>query len=277
MIEIGKYNKLKIKRTTRVGLFLENEEGEDVLLPNKYAPLRYETDDELDVFVYMDNEGRKLATNLTPKILVNEFAFLQVSAVTEVGAFMDWGIAKELLVPFSEQKQRMEEGRWYIVHMAVDEKTNRLFASNKLEKFLQNEELSVEEGTAVELMLMQKTDIGYSVIVNNRHIGLLYENEIFREVNIGDRLSGFVKKVREDNKLDVTLHPQGYKQSIDPHSDLVYREILASGGEMNITDKSTPEEIYMTFGISKKAFKKAVGALYKQKKIKILPDRIKLV
>lgn len=277
MIEIGKYNKLKIKRTTRVGLYLENEEGEDVLLPTKYSPLKYETDDELEVFVYLDNEGRKVATNLTPKIQVNEFAFLQVSSVTKVGAFLDWGLAKDLLVPFREQKQRMEEGRWYIVYMTIDDKTGRLFATNKLEKFLGNDNLSVKEGEEVKLMVMRKTDIGYSVIVNNRHVGLLYESEIFKEVNIGDKLQGFVRKIREDNKLDISLQPQGYDLSIDPHSDLVYKKILAAGGELSVTDKSTPEEIYDTFGISKKAFKKAIGALYKQRKIEIQPGQIKLV
>lgn len=277
MIEIGKYNKLKIKRTTRVGLYLENEEGEDVLLPTKYSPLKYETDDEIEVFVYLDNEGRKVATNLTPKILVNEFAFLQVTSVSKVGAFLDWGLAKELLVPFREQKQRMEEGRWYVVYMTVDEKTERLYASNKLERFLQNEDLTVKEDEEVKLLVMHKTDIGFNVIVNNQHYGLLYENEIFKDLNIGDKLPGFVRKIREDNKLDISLQAQGYDLSIDPHSDLVYRKILAAGGEMSVTDKSTPEEIYDTFGISKKAFKKALGALYKQRKIEIQPGQIKLV
>lgn len=277
MIEIGKYNKLMIKRTTRVGLYLENEEGEDVLLPTKYSPLKYETDDILDVFVYLDNEGRKVATNLKPKVLVNEFAFLQVSNVSQVGAFLDWGIAKELLVPFREQKQRMVEGRWYIVYMSIDDKTERLFASNKLEKFLDNEDLTVKENEEVDLMVMHKTDIGFNVIINNTHIGLVFENEIFRELNIGDRLKGFVKKIRDDNKLDISLQASGYDQSIDPNCDLVYKKLLGFGGEVPITDKSSPEDIYSEFGISKKAFKKAVGALYKQRKIEIQADLIKLI
>jgi len=277
MIEIGKYNKLMIKRTTRVGLYLENEEGEDVLLPTKYSPLKYETDDELEVFVYLDNEGRKVATNLTPKVLVDEFAFLQASSVSHVGAFMDWGIAKELLVPFREQKLRMVEGRWYIVYMSIDDKSGRLYASNKLDKFLDNEELTVKENDEVNLMIMHETDIGFNVIVNNTHYGLIFENEIFREVNIGDKLIGFVKNIREDNKLDISLQPQGYDQSIDPNCDLVFKKILSHGGEVSITDKSSPEEIHSEFGLSKKAFKKAVGALYKQKKIEIQKDLIKLI
>ncbi len=152
-----------------------------------------------------------------------------------------------------------------------------MYATNKLEKFLENDDLTVKEGEEVQLMVMRKTDIGYSVIVNNRHVGLLYESEIFKEVNIGDRLQGFVKKIREDNKLDISLQAHGYDQSIDPNTDLVYRKILSAGGEMHITDKSSPEEIYETFGISKKAFKKALGAMYKQRKIEILSDKIKLV
>ncbi len=277
MIEIGKYNKLMIKRTTRVGLYLENEEGEDVLLPTKYSPLKYETDDVLDVFVYLDNEGRKVATNLTPKVLLDEFAFLQASSVSQVGAFMDWGIAKELLVPFREQKLRMVEGRWYIVYMSIDDISGRLYASNKLEKFLDNDELTVKENEEVDLMVMHKTDIGFNVIINNTHIGLVFENEIFREINIGDKLKGYVKNIREDNKLDISLQAHGYDQSIDPNCDLVYKKLLGSGGEISVTDKSTPEDIYSEFGISKKAFKKAVGALYKQRKIEIQSDMIKLI
>ncbi len=277
MIEIGKYNTLKIKRTTRVGLFLETDEGEDVLLPNKYSPLRYETDDELKVFVYLDNEGRKIATNLVPKILLDEFAFLQVTSVSNVGAFVDWGLAKELLVPFREQKMRMEENRWYIVYMSIDKKTDRLYASNRLEKFLQNEVLSVRENEEVDLLVMHKTDIGYNVIVNNVHIGLVFENEIFRELNIGDKLKGYVKKIREDNKLDISLQAIGYEKSNDPNSELILKILLENDGELSITDKSSPEEIYSKFSMSKKAFKKAIGALYKQRKIEIQSEGINLV
>ncbi len=277
MIEIGKYNKLKIMRTTRVGLYLEDESGEDVLLPTKYSPLKYETEDEIEVFVYLDNEGRKVATNLTPKILVNEFAFLQVSTVSKVGAFLDWGIAKELLVPFREQKLRMEEGRWYVVYMEVDEKSGRLYASNKLERFLHNDDLTVKENEEVDLVVMHKTDIGFNVIVNNVHTGLVFENEIFRELNIGDKLKGYVKHIRDDNKLDISLQRLGYENANDPNCELIYKKLLANEGEFSITDKSSPEEIYSNFGISKKAFKKALGSLYKERKIEILSDKIKLI
>jgi len=176
VIEIGKYNKLEILRNTSVGLFLGDDLGEDVLLPNKYCPKRFNLGDEIEVFVYLDNYERKIATNLTPKINLNDFSFLKVTAVTDVGAFLDWGMEKELLVPFFEQKQRMEEGRWYIVYMHLDQKTNRLYASNKIEKYLQNNELTIEERENVELLVFKKTDLGFSVIVNNKHNGLIYDN-----------------------------------------------------------------------------------------------------
>ena len=277
MIETGRYNKLRILRQASVGLYLGDVATEDVLLPNKYCPESFELEDEIEVFVYRDGEGRKVATNLTPKIHLNEFALLEVTAVTDIGAFMDWGMEKELLVPFAEQRQKMIEGRWYIVYLDLDTKTDRLYASNKVEKHLQNENLTVEEKEEVELLVLQKTDLGFSVIVNNRHMGLIYNNEIFRELNIGDKLKGFVKKIREDNKIDISIQAIGYNNFIDANSDLIYRALLENKGFLAITDKSSPEEIYSQFGISKKAFKKTIGTLFKQRKIKIQPDGIKLI
>jgi len=277
VIEIGRYNKLKILRQTSVGLYLGEASGEDVLLPNKYCPKNFKIEDEIEVFVYRDHEGRKIATNLTPKIHLHEFALLHVTAVTEVGAFLDWGMEKELFVPFMEQKQKMKEGRWYIVYLDLDTKTDRLYASNKIDKHLENDILTIKEKEEVELLVLQKTDLGFTVIVNNRHKGLLYNNEIFRELNIGDKLKGFVKKIREDNKIDISLHAIGYNKFIDTNSDLIYRALLENDGFLEVTDKSSPDEIYLQFGMSKKAFKKTVGALLKQKKIKIQPNGIKLI
>ena len=277
MIEIGRYNELRILRQTSVGLYLGDESGEDVLLPNKYCPENYKLEDKTDVFVYRDYAGRKVATNLTPKIFLNEFALLQVTAVADVGAFMDWGMEKDLMVPFKEQRQKMEEGRWYIVYLDIDKKTDRLYASNKIEKFLQNEVLTLEEGEEVELLVLQKTDIGFSVIVNNAHKGLIFKNEIFKELNIGDKLNGFVKKIREDNKIDISIQPIGYDNFNDTNSELIYRALVENKGFLAVTDKSSPNEIYSQFGISKKAFKKSIGALYKQRKITIQPKGIKLI
>ena len=171
----------------------------------------------------------------------------------------------------------MEVGRWYIVYLDIDKKTDRLYASNKVEKLLQNEDLTVEEGEEVDLLVFKKTDIGFSVIVNNKHKGLIFENEIFKELNIGDKLNGFVKKIREDKKIDISIHPIGYYNFNDTNSEVVYNALMENKGFLAISDKSSPDEIYSQFGISKKAFKKAIGALYKQRKITMLPEGIKLI
>jgi predicted RNA-binding protein (virulence factor B family) len=277
LIDIGKYIELKIIRETSVGFYLGDEDGEEVLLPNKYCTEKMKLEDEIEVFVYRDSSERKVATTLIPKILLHEFALLQVTAVTGVGAFLNWGLEKELMVPFREQRQKMEEGRWYIVYLDLDEKTDRLYASNRIEKFLQNETLSIAEGEEVGVLVLQKTDLGYSVIVNHTHKGLIFENEAFQELNIGDQIQGYVKKIREGNKIDISIHPIGYKNFIDANSELIYNRLMEHEGFLPFTDRSTPEEIYSQFGISKKAFKKSIGALYKQRKIEIQPRGIKLI
>lgn len=276
MIEIGKFNELKILRQTSVGLYLGDDSGEDVLLPNKYCPENFALEEEIRVFVYLDPEERKVATNLIPKVLLNEFALLQVSAVTTVGAFMDWGLEKELLVPFREQRQKMEEGRWYVVYLDIDEKTERLFASNRIEKYLNNNDLTITEGEEVKLLVIEKTDLGYWTIVNNRHKGLIYTNEIFRDIRIGDKLNGYVKKVRKDNKIDISLQAIGYRNYNDANSETIFRKLQENNGFLAITDRSSPDEIYAQLGMSKKAFKRSVGDLYKQRKISLRDNGIVL-
>jgi predicted RNA-binding protein (virulence factor B family) len=277
MIAIGQYNTLRILRHTSVGLYLGDESGEEVLLPNKYVPETYTIGEEIRVFVYLDYAERKVATDIVPKIMLHEFALLRVSAVADVGAFMDWGMEKDLMVPFKEQRQRMEEGRWYIVYLDIDEKTDRLYASNKIEKRLQNQTLTVTEGEEVEVLVYQRTDLGFSVIVNHQHKGLIFENEIFRELRIGEKLKGYVKAIREENKIDISLQPIGYEQYNDVNTELIYRTLEKNDGYLPITDKSAPEEIYASFGMSKKAFKKAIGALYKNRQILIEERGIRLV
>jgi predicted RNA-binding protein (virulence factor B family) len=277
MIEIGRSNELRILRNTSVGLYLGDESGEEVLLPNKYCPEKFELQDKIEVFVYHDHEERKVATKIRPKILLNEFELLQVTAVTNVGAFMDWGLEKDLLVPFREQRHKMQEGKWYIVYLDVDRKTDRLYASNRIDDFLQNKVLTVERGEEVSLFVFQKTDLGFSVIVNNIHKGLLFRNEIFKELNIGDKIIGFVKNIREDNKLDISIQRIGYENFNDCNSELIFHKLVENEGFLPVTDKSSPEEIHRQFGISKKAFKKSIGALYKQRKITILPEGIKSI
>ena len=277
MIEQGKEIELKIAKRSTFGLFIIDESGEEVLLPNKYCSEEMKPGDPIRVFVHKDSEGRKVATTQTPKILLHEFSLLKVSAVTGVGAFMEWGLEKELMVPFTEQKQKMEAGRWYIVYMDLDEKTDRLYASNRVERFLQNDQISVKEGEEVILVVQQKTDMGYSVIINHKHKGLIYDNQIFREIRIGDKLRGYVQKIREDQKIDISLQPIGFRNFNDSNSQLIYSKLEENGGFLAITDKSSPEDIYSQFGISKKAFKKSLGALYKQRMIEIRPDGIKLL
>lgn len=278
MIPVGQHQELTILRHTTVGLYLGDDAGdEDVLLPNKYCPEKFELGDKLRVFVYRDYEERKIATNLMPKILLHQFAFLRVTSVSNIGAFMDWGLEKELLVPFREQRKKMEEGRWYIVYLDLDDETDRLYATNKIEKRLQNHTLTAKEGDAVAIMIMKKTDLGFSVIVNQQHEGLIFESDIFSKLNIGDKLKGYVKKIREDNKLDIQLQPIGFENFNDPNCEMILTRLAANDGFLAISDKSSPEEIYDQFGISKKAYKKAIGTLYKQRKITLEPNGIKSV
>ena len=275
-MEIGVHHTLSILRETSVGLFLGNDDYE-VLLPNKYCPEEYEIDDELRVFVYLDYAERLIATNLEPKILLNQFALLQVTMVTEVGAFLDWGLEKNLLVPYREQRDRMVEGRWYVVKMLNDEKTDRLYATNKIDKQLQNEALTVEEGEEVQIIIYKKTDLGYSVIIDHLHSGLIYQNEIFKEIRIGDKMKGYVKRIREDNKLDISLQPIGFDNYKDAYTKSIVMKLLDNDGFLKLNDKSSPEDIYTNFGISKKAFKKSIGGLYKERKIEFVNDGIKLL
>jgi len=277
MIEQGKEIELKIVKRSTFGLFLADESGEEVLLPNKYCHDKMTPGDPVKVFVYRDSEGKKVATTLTPKIFLHEFALLNVSAVTGVGAFLDWGLEKDLMVPFREQKQNMEVGRWYIVYLDLDKKSDRLYASNRVERFLQNDQISVNEGDEVSLVILQKTDLGYSVIINHAHKGLIFDNEIFQEIRVGDRLKGYIKNIREDRKIDISLQALGFRNFNDSNSELIYLKLKESKGYLAVTDKSSPEEIYALFGISKKAFKKSLGALYKKRLVEIQAEGIKLV
>lgn len=277
MIEQGKTCKLKIIKRSTFGLYLGDDSGEEVLLPNKYCTDEMKPEGEVEVFIYRDSEGRKVAVTSKPKIALYEFAQLKVNAVSAVGAFMDWGLDKDLMVPFREQKQNLEEGRWYIVYMDLDKKTDRLYASNRIERFLQNDILTVKEDEEVSLLILQKTDLGYTVIINNIHKGLIFENEIFTSLRIGDQITGYIKNIRDDGKIDVSLQAAGYWNTKDANSKLLLEKLKEKGGKLSLTDKSSPEDIYSTLGISKKAFKKSVGDLYKQKAISLESDGIRLV
>jgi len=275
MIELGKYNTLKIARDTQVGLYLTDGK-DDVLLPNKYVPREFEIDDELTVFVYLDQEERPVATTLEPYIYLNEFALLRVSYINKFGAFMNWGLEKDLFVPFREQARPMEATKRYLIHMFLDEKSNRLVGSSKLNQFLSNEELTVEVGEEVDLIVSHITELGINVIINEKHKGLLYKNEVYDDLRTGDRVSGFIKTIRPDNKIDVTIQKTGF-EGIEPNAEKILDELRASRGFLRLNDDSHPEDIKTVLKMSKKTFKKAIGTLYRQKLIEIKEDGIYLV
>ena len=276
MIFIGKYNTLTIERVTSVGMFLSDVEGEEVLLPNQYLTDDMHVEDVIKVFVYLDSEDRPVATTETPKIIRNEFAVLQVKDVSEHGAFLDWGLIKDLFVPFREQSVSMEIGDWHVVYLYLDQKSSRLIASTKIDRFLENERLTVKEGDEVDLIIYQKTDLGYNTIVNQYHKGLIYGNEVFKDLKIGDKLKGFVKKIRPENKLDISLNKSTTEQ-IEPAAQNILDELKNAGGFLNLSDGSSPEEIHKRLEISKKVFKKAIGGLYKNGTIRIAPEGIYLL
>ncbi|MFD1141596.1 S1 RNA-binding domain-containing protein [Larkinella insperata] len=273
MIQIGKMNTLRALRETSVGVFLGDDEENDVLLPNKYVPRTLQIGDSIDVFVYTDSEDRIIATTLTPKIKRNEFARLQVVSVTRVGAFLDWGLEKDLLVPYREQVRPMEVGRWYVVYLYLDHETDRLVASNRLNRFLDTAKPNLDEGQEVSLLAYESTDLGINVIINNRYRGLVYANEIFQEVYPGDRMTGYIKQIREDNRVDVSLQKPGY-ENVESSAQRILEALDDRRGFLPLHDKSNPDEIYRVLEMSKKTFKKAVGALFKERKIVIKYDGI---
>jgi predicted RNA-binding protein (virulence factor B family) len=275
MLRIGEHHVLTIDRETEPGLFLRDDDGNDVLLPNKYIPEQFELEDEIKVFVYLDHEERPVATTLDPLIKLDEFAMLKCVEVTDFGAFLDWGLEKHLFVPFKEQVYPMTIGSRYLVFCYLDLETDRLVASSKVHAFLDNSELTVQPFEEVDLIISNKTDLGYNVIVNEIHLGLIYKDDIFQQINVGDRLKGFVKKTRPDGKIDITLQRPGYR-SIEPNAQLILDELERNNGYLPVTDKSDPKEIQRILEMSKKSFKRAAGTLYKQRRIEIKDDGIYL-
>ncbi|KQC29276.1 S1 RNA-binding domain-containing protein [Flagellimonas eckloniae] len=276
MIELGNYNVLKVLRSTSVGLFLGDAEGTEVLLPNKYVPNDFEIDGDLKVFCYLDSNERPVATNLEPYVTRNNFAFLEVVEVGSYGAFLDWGLEKHLLVPFREQGVRMEEGKKYIVHCYLDEETFRLTASSRLNRYLSNVDFNIEVNSEVDLLVSRKTPMGWEVIIENKFKGLVFDSDVFKAIAVGDRLKGYIKNIRQDNKIDVSLQQIGAKM-LEPTAEMIFEKLKAEGGFLALHDKSSPEEIKELLHLSKKAFKKAIGTLYKERKITIANDGIYLV
>lgn len=274
-MKIGEYNTLHINRMVDFGAYLIDDDTHEVLLPKRYLTPEMKVGDAIRVFVYNDSENRPVATTEQPKAVVGDFALMRVKAVNKVGAFLDWGLtAKDLLVPFSEQRVDMQAGRSYVVRVYLDPASQRIVASAKLAKFLNQTEPDYYHRERVEVLVVQRSDLGYRVIINNEHWGQIYQNEIYQDVNIGDRLTAFIKQVRPDGKVDVTL-AKIEKMRVDDLADRIEQYLHAHGGEMSLTDKSSPDEISKAFGCSKKDFKKALGLLYKQQKV-TLGDIVKL-
>lgn len=275
MVEIGKINRLKIKKQVDFGVYLDGD-GQEILLPKRYVPEGAQPGDELSVFLYHDNEGRLIATTDKPYAQVGEFQYMEVKSVNQVGSFLEWGIMKDLLVPYKEQNGRMREGGWYLVYVRLDEKSGRIMASARINKFLNNVPPEYDQNESVDLIVADETDIGYKVIINNRHWGMVYRNEVFQRLEKGEHLRGYVKEVRDDDKIDVSLTPLGY-QKVEGISAIILDSLKAQGGFLAVHDKSNPDLIYSLFRCSKKSFKQAIGSLYKQQLITIERDGIRLV
>ena len=277
MIQIGKYVELEIVKEVEFGLYLDGGPYGEILLPIRYVPKEYEIGKDLKVFLYTDSEDRIIATTLEPFAVADEFAALEVKAVMEFGAFLDWGLPKDLFVPFREQVQAMQVGERYLVKVYLDEKTDRMIASARLNRFVKTVAEGLAEGEKVNLLIAEKTEVGYKAIINEAYWGVLYHNEIFSELKIGERREGFVKKIREDGKVDLSLEAQGYQKQIPVAAENLIQQINNNEGFLPLTDKSPPEEIYKQLKMSKKAFKKAVGLLYKKRLITLEKDGIRLI
>ena len=276
MIQIGKTNTLTILRQTPPGMFLGNDENEVVLLPNKCIEPDFKVGDEIEVFIYKDSEDRLIATRLKPYVEINQFAFLNVSEVSRVGAFLDWGLEKDLFVPFKEQKQKMIEGHNYVVFIYLDELTDRIVASSKINKFISNEVLEVEQGEEVDLLVYNETDLGFTCVINGIHKGLIYHNDVFTDLAVGDSVKGYVKLIREGNLIDLSLQKVGFKHVLSS-TEKILEYLIAHDGYLELTDKASPDLIERRFDMSKATYEKSIGILYRQRKITLHPDGVRLV
>ncbi|MDQ7948319.1 MAG: S1-like domain-containing RNA-binding protein [Pedobacter sp.] len=274
MMEIGKYNILRLVAKNSDGLSLSDGNSE-ILLPYSDVPTGVELGDDMRVFVYVNKEGNKMATTQKAKAEIDDFAYLTVMDVTADGAYLDLEIAKDVYIPLREQKRPMQKGEGYVVYIYLDEQNNRMLASSRLDKFVEEDDFDIDEGDEVELLISEKTDLGFNAIINNRNIGLLYHNELFSDLKPGERRKGWIKKIRIEGKIDLTLQPSGYYHILDS-KDIIYKELKENGGTIALGDKSTPEAIYQRFQISKSAFKKAIGGLYKERAIIISDHEIKI-
>lgn len=275
MIEIGKWNSLIILKELDFGIYLEGKEQGEILMPIRYVPADVKIGDTIEAFIYFDSEDRIIATTEKPFAQVGDFALLEVVSVSGVGAFLDWGLMKDLFVPFREQKQKMEVGYSYVVYIYVDEMSGRIVGSAKVENFLDKTPHEFKEGQEVDLIIYTQTDIGYKAIINNTHAGVLFDSDVFRTLHRGEHTKGYIKKIREDGKIDLLLDKPGYEK-VDEISKKILDRLKEENGFIALSDKSPADDIYDMFCISKKNFKKAIGALYKARAITLEENGIKL-
>ncbi|CAM5189186.1 CvfB family protein [Alishewanella longhuensis] len=275
MIALGTLNTLTVKKQVKFGYYLDGLSWGEILLPNNVAPANLEIGQELSVFLYLDSEDQLIATTERPRIMVGQVAMLPVVAITKVGAFLNWGLKKDLLVPFSEQQIPLKEGQHYLVYCYVD-LSNRIVASTKLDRHIHKTPANYQIGDKVAIIVSEQTDLGYKVVIEHQHWGVLYKNEVFKPLRRGDKLTAYVMKVRDDGKIDLRLVSTTHKQAQELTDKVLYK-LTQNGGKLALTDKSSPEQIYDAFGVSKKAFKQAIGALYKEKKIVITEQGLILV
>lgn len=275
-VKLGKYNQLTIVKEVDFGVYLDGDEDGEILLPSRYVPSDCKVGEILNVFIYLDSEERLVATTLSPLVEVGGYAWLKVNWVNEYGAFLDWGLMKDLFVPFREQKQRMQQGRYYLVHVYVDAESYRIVASAKIERFLKKNIPPYKTGEEVDVLVWTSTELGYKVIVDNAYSGLIYGNEVYAPLSPGQRMLAYVKQVRNDGKIDLSLQKTGYTRVVD-FAEVLLERLKEEGGYVALHDKSPAEAVYEMFGVSKKTFKKAVGDLYKRRLITISEAGIKLL
>ena len=276
MTEIGKINHLYVVKEVDFGIYLDGGDLGEILMPKRYVPEGTQPEDMIYAFIYLDSEDRLVATTEKPLAMVEEFALLEVVSVTHVGAFLNWGLPKDLFVPFREQRQPMEEGKKYLVYVYVDTNSKRIAASSKIENYLDNIPVDYDIDEEVDLIVVNQTDLGYNAIIDNSHFGIIFKNEVFQPLNPGDKIQGFIKKIRTDGKIDLCLQKAGYEK-ISEFADKIIAELQKREGFLALTDKSSPEDIYKTFKFSKKNFKAAIGALYKKRIIALEENGIRLL
>ncbi|PUA29210.1 MAG: GntR family transcriptional regulator [Cellvibrio sp. 79] len=276
MLRVGDQNRLKIIKRTDFGLFLDGGKYGNILLPKRYVTEAMNIGDELDVFIYLDSDDCIIATTLTPKATVGECAFLEVKEVNQVGAFLDWGLPKDLLVPYSEQHKPMEASRSYVVCIYLDEHTGRITASSRLNRHLEERASGFRAQQPVDLIICGRSDMGYKAVINNSHLGLIFRDDAFRTLLYGEKVKGFIKTIRDDRKIDLSLQ-QRARDSKEDLAEKILADLQKRGGVSFLTDKSEPDTIYKVFNVSKGNYKNALSLLYKQRKILIEKDKITLV